>query len=126
MLLYGSVRTLSTWALLLLQGVATALRVNHKQRDLGEMVVTTACSSIRSQSYEARIDIGYLYVVEFETGTDVDLSSFDRSIANAIAMALYDCDVRDQPLYAVEWTSDGTGHVFSTGGKYMREIWNQR
>lgn len=93
----------------------TCARLNGEIRLLGELVVTTACPSIRSEPYLARVDMAYMYELGVGSWDSVDLNAFERSITNAIAMALNECDELGKPLFAVERASGN--HVLSTGGK---------
>ena len=95
------------------KGVRTA-------RQLGEMVVTTACPSLRTVPYDARLDLSFVYLLEFEKDSTIDFAAFDRVLANAIAMELKSCDSRRQPLYAIELMPDS--HAFVSEGKELGTI----
>lgn len=87
-----------------------------QRRLSNDLVVTTSCSSIRLETYRARLDVTYFYAIEYPVGTDIDLSSFGRAIGNSLASVLGECDERGRPVHAI--MLDKHGHVFVTGMKY--------
>jgi hypothetical protein len=83
-----------------------------------ELITTTACSKILDPvEYVARLDLSYVYTLEFSdsgvTNQSVSvaleqqlLNSVERAIATSVASTLHECNAQQQPVYAVQISSD--------------------
>ena len=79
-------------------------------------ITTTSCNEIRTEDYEAELQLVYEYLVEFKEDSTRSLVGIERGITQAIAQELDACDALDRPVYKVKATSR---HTFSkiTDGK---------
>lgn len=89
-------------------------------RILHEIITTTACADIRLASdYPARLDLIYVYSVEFYGALD-DLSGMERAIATSVASALNHCSsAANQPVYAVELSDDSAHRIIPPTGAHV-------
>ncbi|KAL7559416.1 hypothetical protein ACA910_009977 [Epithemia clementina (nom. ined.)] len=109
-------------------------QIASSQRALVVTITTTQCPSIRSSdSFRARLDLLYLYQIEYTTTTTTtnntaknttdmddgssinllpDLSGIDRAVATALASTLNQCDSQQRPAYAIQ-ISAIRGHELS-------------
>jgi len=73
-------------------------------RELREIITTTACRNIRrAEDYPARMDMIYVYFVDFVGDYDsLDLTGIERAIATSVASTFNSCDAEQQPVNAVE------------------------
>ena len=67
-----------------------------------EAISTSDCSLIRHESYKARLDIFYLFMIEWRTGADLDVDGVQRAIANDLVETLSECDSLGRPKFAVQ------------------------
>ena len=97
----------------------------HKRRALVGTITTTECPSVRtSDSFRARLDLMYLYQVEYttdlfdssssSTNEEPDLPGIERAVAMALASALDQCDAQGRPAYAIQ-ISATQGHEVTPG-----------
>jgi hypothetical protein len=82
-----------------------------------ETISTSKCSAVRRESYKARLDISYLYLIQWRAGTSLDVNGIERAIADGLVQMLNECDSLDRPQYAVQIYKDT---VASKEGKAMR------
>lgn len=87
-----------------------------RKRILGERVVSTACSKIRNEPYKARLDLLFLYVLEYRTESEIDLLALNSAIANYLISVLNDCDANGQPKFATE-IDPGSHTLITTQGE---------
>jgi hypothetical protein len=81
-------------------------------RALNEIITTAGCDTIGSaHQYPARLDLVYLYSVEFYQDAVLEgiLPGVERAIATSVASTLTTCSAAARPMYAVE-LSDFSAH----------------
>jgi len=83
-----------------------------------ETISTADCNNVRVNSYHARLDLYYFYLLEFEDGAELNLRSVGKAIATELVKVLNECDQTDRPKFAV--ALHPSAHVFSEGGKNTR------
>jgi hypothetical protein len=84
-----------------------------------EIITTTVCPKILDPAqYVARLDLSYIYSLDFpesgesnQSGTVAEqqkqlLLSVERAIATSVASTLHQCNAQQQPVYAVQISSD--------------------
>ena len=81
----------------------------RRSRAMVGTITTTECSNIRTiASFQARLDMFYLYKIEYENNhngngdTEPDLPGIERALATALATALDRCDDQKRPAYAIQ------------------------
>ena len=67
-----------------------------------ETISTSDCSVIRHESYKARLDIFYLFMIEWKTEADLDIDGVQQMIAEGLVDSLSECDSLGRPRYAVQ------------------------
>lgn len=85
-----------------------------------EIITTAACASVgQASDYPARLDLTYMYSVEFYSDNNenasIDLNGMERAIATSVASTLSACSTDNQPQYAVELSSY-SAHRFIDAG----------
>jgi hypothetical protein len=105
----------------------------RQQQESNQVVTTTSCSQIRNpDEYTARLDLTYIYSLEYNTSTDsiypddeslqqeatLLLYTIERAVATSVASTLYQCNDQQQPIYAVEVSSPDNDHSISNLNKH--------
>jgi hypothetical protein len=117
----------SFWAVALVLGwsspsissLARATTTDYRRasgRALNEIITTAGCDTIGSaHQYPARLDLVYLYSVEFYRNALLEeiLPGVERAIATSVASTLITCSAAAaaQPMYAVELSEFGAHRV---------------
>ena len=83
------------------------------------MTFSTTLCDVRVDEFHARLDLFYVYKIVYEDNT-LDLVGIEKAIATAIATSLKECDLYQQPLYAVELHSPSHREIDTS--KYMVNI----
>jgi hypothetical protein len=94
------------------------------QSDQGtEILLTANCINLPDHNFKARLDLFYLYLVEWYPSTKfLDLEGIDEAIAHALVNVLHDCDASGRPRYGVELYP--TSRPVSQTGKPIRFLSN--
>ena len=77
-------------------------------------LTTTKCNVVRSDDYQAELQLVYSYLVEFRAGGSRSLHGLEQAISQAVAAELNSCDEMDRPMYKVK---TNTRHEFSKDGE---------
>ncbi|GKY97486.1 hypothetical protein MPSEU_000706900 [Mayamaea pseudoterrestris] len=67
-----------------------------------ETIVSSECSVSHRKNYGVRLDITYLYLIEWHADSNLDLEGVERAIASELVDMLDECDAFDRPKYAVQ------------------------
>lgn len=87
-----------------------------QRRLLVGTITSTRCPLIRTaDSFAARLDLYYLYQVEFSKDSDVlpDLEGINRAVASSLAQRLDECNEERRPTYAIQ-LSETDRHTISS------------
>jgi len=88
------------------------------QEITAEIISTADCNNVRVATYNARLDLYFFYLLEYEERmeADLDLLSINRAIATEITKILNECDDWGRPKYAL--SLNPSAHMPSKGGKF--------
>jgi hypothetical protein len=83
-----------------------------------QRVVSTACRKIRSKPYRGRLDLLFIYVIQYSLEAEFDLWAINAAISSHLISVLDDCDVNGEPEFATE--IDPSSHtLLTTQGKHI-------
>ena len=85
--------------------------VSPATRRIPQIIFPAACQSLDRPPFRARLDISYIYRIDFNDGNNPDLTGIEEAVTRQLGLSLNMCDDKRRPRIAIAYS--GEGHEIS-------------